>query len=194
MIITKSISRFARNTLDCLKYIRKLRDKNIPVFFEKENINSMDSKGEVLLTIMASLAQQESQSLSKNVKLGIQFRYQSGKVQVNHHRFMLEILKENLASVVNSETEQELADITAELATQQQELLKATREKKPYDDIADAIDDMDACRDALIENGIWLCQYPVPVEQPNSLGLVTKLTHAPLGQAGHRWATTRYRR
>ena len=62
MIITKSISRFARNTLDCLKYIRKLKEKNIPVFFEKENINTMDSKGEVLLTIMASLAQQESQS------------------------------------------------------------------------------------------------------------------------------------
>ena len=64
MIITKSISRFARNTLDCLKYIRELKEKNIPVFFEKENINTMDSKGEVLLTIMASLAQQESQSLS----------------------------------------------------------------------------------------------------------------------------------
>jgi site-specific DNA recombinase len=56
MIITKSISRFARNTLDCLKYIRQLKDKNIAVFFEKENINTMDSKGEVLLTIMASLA------------------------------------------------------------------------------------------------------------------------------------------
>ena len=55
MIITKSISRFARNTLDCLKYIRQLKEKNIPVFFEKENINTMDSKGEVLLTIMASL-------------------------------------------------------------------------------------------------------------------------------------------
>src|SRR5574344_423399 len=88
LVITKSISRFARNTLDCLQYIRKLKEKNIAVFFEKENINSMDSKGEVLLTIMASLAQQESQSLSQNVKLGIQFRYQSGKVQVNHHRFM----------------------------------------------------------------------------------------------------------
>lgn len=68
MIITKSISRFARNTLDCLKYIRQLKEKNIPVFFEKEAINTMDSKGEVLLTIMASLAQQESQSLSQNVK------------------------------------------------------------------------------------------------------------------------------
>lgn len=88
LIVTKSISRFARNTLDCLKYIRELKEKNIPVFFEKENINTMDSKGEVLLTIMASLAQQESQSLSQNVKLGLQYRYQNGEVQVNHNRFL----------------------------------------------------------------------------------------------------------
>jgi len=88
MVITKSISRFARNTLDCLKYIRQLKDKNIPVFFEKENINSMDSKGEVMLTIMASLAQQESQSLSQNIRLGLQYRYQQGKVPINHKRFL----------------------------------------------------------------------------------------------------------
>lgn len=88
MIVTKSISRFARNTLDCLKFIRQLKDKNISVFFEKENINTLDAKGEVLLTIMASLAQQESQSLSQNVKMGIQYRFQQGKVQVNHHRFL----------------------------------------------------------------------------------------------------------
>lgn len=87
-IITKSISRFARNTLDCLKYIRKLKEKNIPVYFEKENINTMDAKGEVLLTIMASLAQQESQSLSQNVKLGFQYRFQQGQIQVNHNRFL----------------------------------------------------------------------------------------------------------
>ena len=88
MIITKSISRFARNTLDCLQYIRQLKDKNIPVYFEKESINTMDAKGEVLITIMASLAQQESQSLSQNVKLGLQYRYQQGKVQVNYNRFL----------------------------------------------------------------------------------------------------------
>lgn len=88
MIITKSISRFARNTLDCLKYIRQLKEQNIPVYFEKESINTMDAKGEVLITIMASLAQQESQSLSQNVKLGLQFRYQNGQVQVNHNRFL----------------------------------------------------------------------------------------------------------
>ena len=88
MVISKSISRFARNTLDCLKYIRQLKEKNIAVFFEKESINTLDAKGEVLITIMASLAQQESQSLSQNVKLGLQYRYQQGKVQVNHHHFL----------------------------------------------------------------------------------------------------------
>ena len=88
MIITKSISRFARNTLDCLQYIRQLKDKNIPVYFEKESINTMDAKGEVLITIMASLAQQESQSLSQNVKLGLQYRYQQGEIQINCARFL----------------------------------------------------------------------------------------------------------
>jgi len=66
MILTKSISRFARNTVDCLNYIRMLKGMNIPVYFEKGSINTMDTRGEVLLTIMASLAQQESESLSKN--------------------------------------------------------------------------------------------------------------------------------
>lgn len=85
LVITKSISRFARNTIDCLKYVRQLREKNIPIIFEKENINNLEASGELLLTIMASLAQQESQSLSQNVKLGLQFRYQNGQVQVNHN-------------------------------------------------------------------------------------------------------------
>ena len=88
MIFTKSISRFARNTLDCLKYIRLLKEINIPVFFEKESINTMDAKGEVLITIMASLAQQESESLSKNTKMGIQYRFQQGKVMVNARHFL----------------------------------------------------------------------------------------------------------
>lgn len=88
MIITKSISRFARNTLDCLHYIRKLKDKNVAVYFEKENINTLDAKGEIMITIMASLAQQESQSLSQNVKLGHQYRFQQGKVMVNCSKFL----------------------------------------------------------------------------------------------------------
>lgn len=88
LVITKSISRFARNTVDCLNYIRELKEMNIPVFFEKENINTMDAKGEVLITIMASLAQQESESLSQNVKLGIQYRFQQGKIMVNTTCFL----------------------------------------------------------------------------------------------------------
>jgi len=100
MIITKSISRFARNTLDCLHYIRKLKDKNIAVYFEKENINTLDAKGEIMLTIMASLAQQESQSLSQNVKLGYQYRYQQGEVMVNCSRFLGYTKDENKRLVI----------------------------------------------------------------------------------------------
>ena len=70
MIITKSVSRFARNTLDCLQYIRMFREKEISVYFEKENINTLDAKGELLLVIMGSLAQEESRSLSTNTKWG----------------------------------------------------------------------------------------------------------------------------
>lgn len=75
-VVTKSISRFARNTVDCLNFVRKLKDKNIPVFFEKEGIESTDQRGEIMLTILASLAQQESESLSQNVKIGMQYRFQ----------------------------------------------------------------------------------------------------------------------
>ena len=59
-----------------------------PFSLKKENINTLDAKGEVLMTIMAALARQESESLSANVRLGIQFRNQQGKVQVNHNRFL----------------------------------------------------------------------------------------------------------
>ena len=88
MVITKSVSRFARNTMDCLQTVRLLKEHNVAVFFEKENINTLDSKGEVLLTIMASLAQQESESLSKNVQMGIQYRFQQGQVILNYSRFL----------------------------------------------------------------------------------------------------------
>ena len=64
LVLTKSISRFSRNTVDCLRYIRALKDLEIPVLFEKEGINTMDSSGEVLLRILASLSQQESASMS----------------------------------------------------------------------------------------------------------------------------------
>ena len=70
LILTKSVSRFARNTVDSLTTIRQLKDKGVEVYFEKENIYTLDSKGELLLTIMASLAQEESRSISKNITWG----------------------------------------------------------------------------------------------------------------------------
>ena len=88
IVLTKSVSRFGRDTIEALETVRLLKELKVRIIFEKENINTLDAKGEVLLTIMASLAQQESQSLSQNVKLGLQYRYQQGKVQVNHKRFM----------------------------------------------------------------------------------------------------------
>ena len=83
MVITKSISRWARNTVDSLQSIRTLKDLGIPVFFEKENINTMDSRGEVLITIMSSIAQQESDSISKNVRMGLQYQMQQGVGHMN---------------------------------------------------------------------------------------------------------------
>ena len=80
MILTKSISRFARNTVDTLNYVRMLRDRNIAIFFEKENINTLDMNGELLLTIMSSLAQQEVESLSQNVKTGLQMKMKRGEL------------------------------------------------------------------------------------------------------------------
>lgn len=88
MIVTKSISRFARNTLDCLKYIRQLKEKKIPVYFEKENIWTLDSKGELLITIMSSLAQEEIRSISENVVWGQRKRFADGKVTVPFKRFL----------------------------------------------------------------------------------------------------------
>ena len=88
MIITKSISRFARNTLDTLNYVRTLKELGIGVIFEKENINTLDSKGEVLLTILSSLAQDESRSISENSTWGIRRKFEQGKVVLNHKKFL----------------------------------------------------------------------------------------------------------
>lgn len=88
MIITKSISRFARNTLDTLTYVRMLKELGIEVFFEKENIKTLDSKGEVLLSILSSLAQDESRSISENSTWGIRRRFEQGKLHINHTKFL----------------------------------------------------------------------------------------------------------
>jgi len=86
LIITKSISRFARNTLDSIGYVRKLKAMGIGVLFEKENINTLEENSEVVLTILASLAQEELNSLSGNVKMGKRMAMQEGKVSFQYKR------------------------------------------------------------------------------------------------------------
>ena len=94
MVLTKSISRWARNTLDSLKYIRKLKALEIPIFFTKEGINTMDAGGEVLVTILASIAQQDSASISQNVQIGVRYHFQEGKVCAGVQEGSLEIIPE----------------------------------------------------------------------------------------------------
>ena len=80
LILTKSISRFARNTLDTLKYVRMLKEKNVAILFEEENINTLEMAGELLLTILSSVAQQESETISSHVKLGLKMKQQRGEL------------------------------------------------------------------------------------------------------------------
>lgn len=88
LIITKSVSRFARNTVDSLTTIRSLKEHNVECYFEKENIWTFDGKGELLLTIMSSLAQEESRSISENCTWGQRKRFADGKVTVPFKRFL----------------------------------------------------------------------------------------------------------
>lgn len=80
LIITKSVSRFARNTVDSLTTVRQLKEVGVEIYFEKENIWTLDSKGELLITIMSSLAQEESRSISENVTWGLRKQFEEGKV------------------------------------------------------------------------------------------------------------------
>lgn len=80
LIITKSISRFARNTLDTLKYVRMLKEKNIAVYFEDEKINTMTMDGELLLVVLSSVAQQEVENISDNVKKGLKMKMKRGEL------------------------------------------------------------------------------------------------------------------
>jgi len=88
LIVTKSVSRFARNTVDSLSTIRKLKEHGTEVYFEKENIWTFDGKGELLITIMSSLAQEESRSISENCTWGQRKRFADGKVCVPYSRFL----------------------------------------------------------------------------------------------------------
>lgn len=101
LIVTKSVSRFARNTVDSLTTVRKLKEKGIEIYFEKENIWTLDSKGELLITIMSSLAQEESRSISENVKWGKRKRFAEGKGSLAYSHFLGYERGPNGAMVIN---------------------------------------------------------------------------------------------
>ena len=103
LIITKSISRFARNTLDSLMAIRKLKENNVEIYFEKENIWTFDSKGELLITIMSSIAQEESRSISMNVTWGIRQKMKQGQAYVPYKVFLGYDKGPNGEMVINEE-------------------------------------------------------------------------------------------
>lgn len=88
IIIVKSVSRYARNTVDSLSNVRMLRDKGIKIFFEKENIDSLDPKCDMILSIYSSLAEEESRSISTNIRWSVQKRFEKGKVIMTFNNLM----------------------------------------------------------------------------------------------------------
>ena len=88
LIITKSISRFARNTADCIEAVRMLKGLGVEVFFEKENINTLNAESELVLTILSSIAEEELASMSQNIRWANQKRFKQGKLQLVTERFM----------------------------------------------------------------------------------------------------------
>jgi site-specific DNA recombinase len=106
LIITKSVSRFARNTVDSLVTVRQLKEKGVEVYFEKESIYTLDSKGELLITIMSSLAQEESRSISENVTWEQRKRMADGKVSLPYGQFLgYRKGEDGLPEIVESEAE-----------------------------------------------------------------------------------------
>ena len=105
LVLAKSISRFARNTLDCLGYIRELKNLNPPVgvYFEKERLDTLDPKSELILTILSSIAQEEARSTSENIKWSIRKEFQSGNPRCPTHFLLGYDTDENGNMVINEE-------------------------------------------------------------------------------------------
>ena len=98
LILTKSVSRFPRNTVDTLTTVRQLKQKGVEVYFEKGNIYTMDSKGELLISIMSSLVQEESRSISENVTWGQRKRFADGKANLPYPTDRIDVVFCNGAS------------------------------------------------------------------------------------------------
>lgn len=106
LILVKSISRFARNTIELLKSVRRLKELGISVYFEEQHIDSLTAEGELMLTLAASIAQAESESISENVKWVIRKNFQQGKANTRRRTFgyrwenkKMEIIPEEAAAV-----------------------------------------------------------------------------------------------
>lgn len=103
LIITKSISRFARNTADCLEVVRFLKSLNIGVYFERENINTLGAESELILSVLSSLAQDESRNISENTKWGIQKKFREGNIKISSKKFLGYDLDDEGRLVINPE-------------------------------------------------------------------------------------------
>ncbi len=103
IILTKSISRFARNTVDTLSTVRDLQRIGVSVIFEKENINTATQDCEMLLTIFGSIAQEESRSISENIKWAIKAKFERGEIMMCTNRFLGYDRDENGELVINEE-------------------------------------------------------------------------------------------
>lgn len=103
LIITKSISRFARNTTIMLQAVRELKDIGVEVRFEKENINTLSGDGELMLTVLSSFAQEESKNVSDNIKWRYRKKFENGELVINTKRFLGYDLDENSGLVINQE-------------------------------------------------------------------------------------------
>src|SRR5665647_424867 len=101
LIITKSISRFARNTTIILQTVRELKDIGVEVIFEKENISTLSGDGELMLTVLSSFAEEESRNISDNIKWSIRKDYQRGKIYINTDRFLGYDRDENGNMIIN---------------------------------------------------------------------------------------------
>ena len=133
LIITKSISRFSGNTVDMLVVIRELKEKGIEVYFEKEQISSLDAKAEQIITIYTAIAQEEVQNMSENIKWGYEQKFARGEVMHNYKNFYGYYVV-NLAELNNEEGE-DVQNPTSVTITLAQECI-AYRDYKKYTDEA----------------------------------------------------------
>jgi site-specific DNA recombinase len=100
LILTKSISRFSRNTVDILEIIKKLRERKIAVYFENEKINTLDERSQLIIDIMSAFAQEEARNLSENIKWGYKRRFEKGEIFTKYKNFMGYTCKNNEISIV----------------------------------------------------------------------------------------------